>query len=323
MSKDRDRSITDEEFMARALALSARVGDPPAFPRRDRPRPGDGRPGGRRAGPSAAPRLRRRRARRHAELHHLAELFRAGEPRRVHRRHRRRHQRLGLRLERGDAGQAAGRRHRLGRLRADQLHDLHLQGARPHRAARSLAAAELRPEHARRSASSATPRSTASIYAVPKDWGTTGYVVNTAQGAGRDDELEGFLGPRPGRPHRPRHGARLPAHDHRQRAEIFRLFVQLRRSEGARRGREAADRGEAASLRHQQRLPALDAQRRRLGVGLLDRRRHAAEARHAGDGIRARQGGRRDLDRFLRHPEGRAAHATRPTPSSTSCSTRR
>ena len=34
-----------------------------------------------------------------------------------------------LRLERGDAGQAAGRPHRLGRLRADQLHDLDLQGA--------------------------------------------------------------------------------------------------------------------------------------------------------------------------------------------------
>ena len=32
------------------------------------------------------------------------------------------------------------------------------------------------------------------VYAVPKDWGTTGYVVNTKKVTRADDELEGVLG---------------------------------------------------------------------------------------------------------------------------------
>ena len=47
---------------------------------------------------------------------------------------------------------------------------------------------------------------------------------------------------------------------------------------------------------------------------VLDRRRHPAAARHAGDAVRARQGRRRDLDRLLRHPEGRAEPRRRPMP---------
>ena len=85
----------------------------------------------------------------------------------------------GLRLERGNAGQAAGGLHRLGCLRADQLHDLDLQGPRSHRAARSQAAAQLRclPRRTRASLGAGTIDGT--VYAVPKDWGTTGFVINT------------------------------------------------------------------------------------------------------------------------------------------------
>ena len=37
-------------------------------------------------------------------------------------------------------------------------------------------------------------------YAVPKDWGTTGYVVNTAEVEGEMTIVEGVLGPHAGRP---------------------------------------------------------------------------------------------------------------------------
>src|SRR3954468_8221578 len=51
--------------------------------------------------------------------------------------------------ERGDAGQAAGRRLGLEPVRADQLHDLDLQEARHHRAARYGQAGELRRHQGR------------------------------------------------------------------------------------------------------------------------------------------------------------------------------
>ena len=139
------------------------------------------------------------------------------------------------------------------------------------------------------------------------------------QGEGRDDQLAPFLGPHPRRPLGPGDGARLPADDHRQRAEIFRLFVQFGRSERTGRGREAADRSQAASVRHQLGLPARHARGRCLAVGRLDRRRLPAEARHARDRLCAWHRGRRDLDRFLRHPEGRAATVRPPMPSSITC----
>ena len=45
------------------------------------------------------------------------------------------------------------------------------------------------------------------VYAVPKDWGTTGFVDNTKAMTQKPDELEGVLGPDAGTGHRPRHGA--------------------------------------------------------------------------------------------------------------------
>ena len=37
------------------------------------------------------------------------------------------------------------------------------------------------------------------VYAVPKDWGTTGFIVNTEKVKQADDHLEAVLGPDPGR----------------------------------------------------------------------------------------------------------------------------
>ena len=45
------------------------------------------------------------------------------------------------------------------------------------------------------------------IYAVPKDWGTTGFVVNTKKLTQKPSQLEGVLRPGHGRGRRPRHGA--------------------------------------------------------------------------------------------------------------------
>ena len=222
----------------------------------------------RHAGASAAPRFRAGRSRRHAELHHLAELPRPGEPRRVHRRDRRRtststvfgsNEEMLAKLQAGGTGWDV--------FVPTNYTISTYDRPRPDRAARPVEAAELRRRARMRRASSARRKIDGKLYAVPKNWGTTGYRRQHRQGEGRDDKLEGVLGPHARRPDRPRHGARLPADHHRQRAEVFRLLLQLGRSGRAGRGREAADRGQAASLRHQQRLPAVDAQRRRLDVG--------------------------------------------------------
>ena len=45
------------------------------------------------------------------------------------------------------------------------------------------------------------------VYAVPKDWGTTGFVVNTKTMTAEPDELEGVLGSHAGPADGPRHGA--------------------------------------------------------------------------------------------------------------------
>ena len=64
---------------------------------------------------------------------------------------------------------------------------------------------------------------------------------------------------------------------------------------------------QAASLRHQLRLPAVDAQRRCLDARVLDRRCGAAAPRHAGDAAMcsARRAARSGVD-YLCHPQGRA-----------------
>ena len=134
--------------------------------------------------------------------------------------------------------------------------------------------------HAGGSASSARASIDGMVYAVPKDWGTTGFVVNTDKVDGADArELEGILGPDPGRALGPGDGARLPADHHRQCAEVFRLFLQLDRPERAGRGREAADRRQAASVRAS--TPTTSPSMRTGDAWMsrvLDRRRHAAAA---------------------------------------------
>ena len=83
--------------------------------------------------------------------------------------------------------------------------------ARPHRPARS---GEMLPNY---DPSAHDPRftrrlapSTAVVYAVPKDWGTTGYIVNTNNGELRADQLEGVLGHDP----EPSCSGRVTVHDY-------------------------------------------------------------------------------------------------------------
>ena len=107
-------------------------------------------------------------------------------------------------------------------------------------------------------------------YAVPKNWGTTGIRRQYRQDQDAADHLERFLRGRAERSRRPRHGARLPAHDDRQCAGLARLQLQFDQAGGTRQGRGVADQGQAASLRHQQRLPARYAGDRRLDDDVLD-----------------------------------------------------
>ena len=170
-------------------------------------------------------------------------------------RDRRRRAGQRVRLERGDAGQAAGGRHRLGRVRADQLHDQHLPEAGHHRAARSGAAAQFRR---RRQRGAVHGRGQRRRHGLRRAQGLGHHRLHRQhrQGDDADDQLEAVLGHDPGGAVRPGHGARLPADHDRQRAQIFRLLVQLDRSEGAGPGRGAAAQGQAASVRDHQRLPA-------------------------------------------------------------------
>ena len=144
---------------------------------------------------------------------------------------------------------------------------------------------------------------------VPKDWGTTGFVVNTDKVQGEMTTWKEFWD-------RTRDDltGRVMVHDY-QLTTIGNALKYFGYSFNSIDQKELAE-AEKLLIEAKPHLFAIncdyqpvDAQRRRLDVGLLDRRRHAAEPRHAGDAIRARQGGRRDLDRLLRHPEGRAEQA--------------
>ena len=191
--------ITERQFADESDALQARFGDPPPFPAGHRPWPCDG----------GAGRAHRRvyvervcAGPRHQDVaRDLAELPRPGDVRGLHRRDRRRGRGQCLRLERGDAGQAAGRRHGLGPLRSDQLHDLDLCQARPDRPARPVASC--RTSMRRRTNARFTEpraRSTARPMPLPKNWGTTGMAINTSKIEDQaDDVLEGLLRRRHGR----------------------------------------------------------------------------------------------------------------------------
>ena len=150
------------------------------------------------------------------------------------------------------------------------------------------------------------------VYAVPKNWGTTGYVINTKHNGGKapntwkqfwDMTMDSYSG-------------RTMVHDYQlttigNALKYFGYSFNSVDPNELAEGREAADRGQAAPLRHQQRLPAALAQRRCLDVHVLDRRRQAAEQRHAGNGLRAGQGRRRDLERLLCRSQGRTSTAMR------------
>ena len=155
------------------------------------------------------------------------------------------------------------------------------------------------------------------VYAVPKDWGTTGYVINTKNVKSNPTSWKEFWDLTKGEL-----TGRTMVHDYQlttigNALKYFGYSFNSQRREAAGRRREAAARGQAASLRDQFRLSAVDAQRRCLDVGVLDGRCGAAPSRHSGNAVCARQGRRRDLDRLLCDPEGRAESATRPMPSST------
>ena len=124
------------------------------------------------------------------------------------------------------------------------------------------------------------------VYAVPKNWGTTGFAFNSDKTGGPVDSWKTFFD-----------GAcdqfdgRVMVHDYQLttigNALIYHGFqLQLGRRRGTCAGRKAADRRQTASLCDLVRLPARDAQRRCLADHVLDRRRQAAERRHAGDRFR-------------------------------------
>ena len=128
--------MDQEAIHARAVALQERLGHPAPFPRRDRARAGDRRHGQGDAGAGRDQAGRRRHYRRQGLARHLAELSRPEEFREVQGADRRRGPGQRVRRQRGVPRQAAGRRHRLGHLRADQLHDLDPRPAR-HSSSRS------------------------------------------------------------------------------------------------------------------------------------------------------------------------------------------
>ena len=145
------------------------------------------------------------------------------------------------------------------------------------------------------------------VYAVPKDWGTTGFVVNTEKVTRTDDHLEASSGTSA----TDELTAASMVHDYQLTTIGNALkyygysFNSIDEKELA-RGREADARGQAASVR---RSPATTSPRCATampGCGVLDRRRHPAAPRHAGDAVRHRQGGRRDLDRLLCRAQGGA-----------------
>ncbi len=68
-------------------------------------------------------------------------------------------------------------------------------------------------------------------YAVPKNWGTTGFAVNTARSRRQSKpSWKDFFEIAHDRGRRPRHGARLPADHDRQCAGLARLLASIRSS---------------------------------------------------------------------------------------------
>ena len=210
---------------------------------------------------------------------------------RVHRGHRRQRSDQRVRLERGDAGQVAGRRHRLGRVRSDQLHHLDLCRARPDPA--SWICRACRTSTRRRTSSKRSPRPgtvNGKVYAVPKNWGTTGFRAEPQQGHQQPDHLEGVLGLS-----KTSASGRVIVHDY-QLTTIGNALKYFGYSFNSVDPNELADAEklllevQTAPVRHHQRLSAGYAQRRCLDVDRLDRRRPATAPRHARDRLRARQG---------------------------------
>ena len=134
--------------------------------------------------------------------------------------------------------------------------------------------------------------------------------VNTAKIKDRPDHLEGVLGP----DRRRNYSGRVMVHDY-QLTTIGNALKYYGYSFNSIDPKELAE-AEKLLIEAKPHLFAINSdyqpampQRRCLDRHLLDRRRQAAEPRHAGDRLRPRQGGRRDLDRLLRDPEERAATA--------------
>ena len=132
-----------------------------------------------------------------------------------------------LRLQRGNAGQAAGRRHRLGSVRADQLHDLDLCQTRPDRPARSGESCPTTTPTTGNGALHHRRRGRRHDLCRAEKLGNDRHRPQLHEDQDARHELEGLLRGCPGRGRRPRHGARLSADDDRQCAGLARLFLQF------------------------------------------------------------------------------------------------
>ena len=183
MSKNDRTSITAKEFMDELLALSPRLGHPPAFPGRDRPWPCDAP-----CWPRAVPSLLPRRAYAAGELgdtlnfttwpNYFAQenfdKFTAETGVNINVTVFGSNEEMLAKLQAGGTGWDVfvPTNYTISTYKdldiIEPLDLARLPNFDPSTHDRAL--------HRRRQ------RSTASIYAVPKDWGTTGYVVNTKQG---------------------------------------------------------------------------------------------------------------------------------------------
>ena len=123
------------------------------------------------------------------------------------------------------------------------------------------------------------------------------------QGDGAPDDLEGVLGPDHDHALGQGHGARLPAHHHRQRAQVLRLFVQLDRAgPNWRRPRSCCSQAKphlfAINSDYKPSMLSGDAVMSICWTGDAVQLRRENEAH----GVRPRPRGRRDLDRLLCDP---------------------
>ena len=140
-------------------------------------------------------------------------------------------------------------------------------------------------------------------YAVPKDWGTTGFVYNSKSMPQKPASWKEFwdlaMNEATGR---------AMVHDYQLTTIGNALKYHGSPSTPTTRKSwprpKAADRRQAASLRHQFRLQALAHARRCLDERVLDRRRHPASARHAGDALCAGKEGGEIWSDFYAIPKG-------------------